>query len=233
MPPGHDGQPNALLNWHFAMTLETMSRLEAVFGTSAKAKAFHETASQIADVLKARFYDKKRGLFSDDVEHRHFSQHTQLLAILSGLLDAPEELYRKMMSAGNRIAQCTIYFSHYLFETMRIFGDTKAFLKALKYWRALPEYGFTTTPERPEPARSDCHAWGAHPYYSVMTFLGGVTPRGYGAMEYDITLRDGLPEGFRATIPLPVGDFSIKKDKGDLAIDLPEQGVFWLDGERI
>ena len=233
MPPGHDGQPGALLNWHFAMTLETMSRLEKTFGTAAKAKAFHEKALKMAEILKTRFYDKKRGLFSDDAEHKHFSQHTQLLAILSGLLKEPEKLYKKMMGEGNKIAQCTIYFSHYLFEAMRMLGDTKAFLKALDYWRDLPKHGFTTTPERPEPARSDCHAWGAHPYYSVMTFLAGVTPRGYGAKEFDITLRDDLPNGFSATIPLPVGDFSIKNDKDGLEIDLPEDGVFWLDGERM
>ena len=231
-PPEHDGRPCALTNWHLAMTLEIMARLENAFGQPQKARSCHRLALRMADCLKTRFFMPDRNLFSDDDEHRHFSQHTQILAILSGLLDRDEArlLYKSMMAAPKtQLAQCTIYLSHYLFSAMRLFGDSKSFLKALEYWRKLPDFGFTTTPERPEPSRSDCHAWGAHPYYSVMTFLAGVTPRGYGASAYDITPCANLPTGFCASVPLPAGLLTVRRLEGRTELTVPEKGTFWLN----
>ena len=235
-PPGHGGEkPGALLNWHYVGTLMALARLEAAFGDATRSRARTRQAARLAAALRRRFYVAERGLYSDDLEHLHYSQHTQLLAMLSGLLseEAAGGLYRRMQSAGKGLAQCTIYFSHYLFEAMQKFGDAASFLKALDYWRRLPAEGFTTTPERPEPSRSDCHAWGAHPYFRVMTFLGGVSPRGYGAREYEVRPCAALPEGFQATVPLPAGDFRVACADGALTVEIPASGTFWLGGQRL
>ena len=50
---------------------------------------------------------------------------------------------------------------------------------------ALPDQGFKTTPEKPEPSRSDCHGWGAHPLYHLFATVLGIRPLefGFGRVE--------------------------------------------------
>ena len=44
----------------------------------------------------------------------------------------------------------------------------------MELWFNLIEQGFKTTPEAPEPTRSDCHGWGAHPLYHDFASLLGI-----------------------------------------------------------
>ncbi len=41
---------------------------------------------RLAAAGKAHFWDEARGLFADDLAHANFSEHTQCLALLSGVL---------------------------------------------------------------------------------------------------------------------------------------------------
>ena len=41
-------------------------------------------------------------------------------------------------------------------------------------WKDMLDKGAVTTWEKPEPTRSDCHAWGAHLYYHYFASLAGI-----------------------------------------------------------
>jgi hypothetical protein len=61
-----------------------------------------------------------------------------------------------------------------------------AFFKRMELWFDLPEQGFKTTPEQPEPSRSDCHGWGAHPLYHYFATLLGVRPASFAFEQVEI-----------------------------------------------
>ena len=110
------------------------------------------------------------------------------------------------------LARCTVYFSHYLFETYLKFGRADLFLKKLDLWRGFVRDGLKTPLEAPgERGRSDCHAWGAHPLYHLQTGIAGIRPAANGFAAVEIAPQFGDLKFITAAMPTP---------KGMLAVDL-------------
>ena len=141
---------------------------------------------------RAAFWDEQRGLFADDRAHTRFSEHTQCLALLSGAL-AGEQYARTAQNLlrDASLTRTTIYFNHYLFETYRLLEQPAAFFARMGLWFDLPAQGFKTTPEQPEPTRSDCHGWGAHPLYHYFASLLGIRPASFGFEQVEIAPMPG------------------------------------------
>ncbi|MGC9397233.1 MAG: alpha-L-rhamnosidase C-terminal domain-containing protein [Anaerolineae bacterium] len=219
VPPDGEGGVNGILNWHFALTLTYAAALEEWLGepeNAARMRRYSETAAQATTAV---FWDEERGLFADDLAHEHFSEHAQCLALLSGLVDVVKRArVAEGLLAADDLTRTTIYFSHYLFETYRMLGRVDQFFAHLEEWFVLADLGFKTTPEQPEPSRSDCHAWGAHPIYHSYATVLGIRPAAPGFRE--VVIRPALDAltAVKATLPHP---------QGEIAVDLtqPEPGV--------
>ncbi|MEK6796895.1 MAG: alpha-L-rhamnosidase [Spirochaetota bacterium] len=175
------GEFSSILNLHMAYTLHRTAELEDSMGEAALAERCRDRAAAIVSAATKKFYDKRTGLFTDDLEHKNFSEHAQCLAVLSGAVKgAAARSLMKRMCSHSTISKATIYFSHYLFEALGAVGMTDVVLERLSLWETLAEKGFSTTFESPEPTRSDCHAWGAHPVYHYFATLAGIRPDGIG-----------------------------------------------------
>ncbi len=85
----------------------------------------------------------------------------------------------KALVESENLSRTTIYFTHYLFETYYRLGAAET-LERFGMWFGLEEQGLKTTIEEPEPSRSDCHAWGAHPVYHWYATILGIRPAGAG-----------------------------------------------------
>ena len=203
VPPAGN-KPGALFNLHFLKVLQDMALLEDYQGNASAAGQLRNSAEKLQKKITETFFVPEKGLFSCDCDHLHYSQHVQAMALLCNLGD--RELYEKMFDPALEMAKCTIYFSHYLFEAAKIFQDTVHPLEMMEFWFKLLGKGFFTTPERPEPSRSDCHAWGGHLLYYLVTGLGGLTPAEPGgkcfrfapgklAKAMDFSLKLELSEG--------------------------------------
>ena len=102
---------------------------------------------------------------------------------------------------------------------MSIFKDK------ILFWSNLKNQGFKTTPECPEPARSDCHAWGAHPLYHLQTGILGVTPNEpcFKSVKIKPNLLD--LDKVSGSVPHKLGDIKIdlsqKSDKLKGTVTLP------------
>jgi hypothetical protein len=129
---------------------------------------------------------------ADDRAHTRFSEHTQCLALLSGALEGEQHARTAQNLLGETsLTRTTIYFDHYLFETYRLLNQPAAFFERLGLWFELPGQGFKTTPEQPEPSRSDCHGWGAHPLYHFFASLLGIRPASFGFDPIEISPMPG------------------------------------------
>jgi alpha-L-rhamnosidase len=190
-PDGFNGF-SGLLNWHLVYTLGLAACLEEWVGDRFLAQRWQLWRETIAESIGAAFWDEGRGLFADDLAHRHFSEHTQCLALLSGALKG--ERYTTVaqnLLQDASLTRTTIYFNHYLFETFRLLEQPAAFFSRMGLWFDLAAQGFKTTPEQPEPTRSDCHGWGAHPLYHYFASLLGIRPISFGFDRVEIAPMPG------------------------------------------
>jgi alpha-L-rhamnosidase len=180
VPPG-SGEYNAVLNAQWIYVLKKYAELEQAFGCPERAENARTQACEAAMALESVFLDARSGLFADDPAHRHFSEHAQCLAVLAGIL--PDAQARTLIDATGReknLAPVSFYFAHYYLEACTQVERMDLFFRKLDDWRALIPQGFSTVPETPEPTRSDCHAWGAHPLFHFFASVLGIRPASFG-----------------------------------------------------
>jgi len=67
-----------------------------------------------------------------------------------------------------------------VFEALRKVGLGDRYIERLAPWRGMLALGLTSAPEKPEPTRSDTHAWSAHPNYGMLATVLGVRPSAPG-----------------------------------------------------
>ncbi|HET9223372.1 MAG TPA: alpha-L-rhamnosidase C-terminal domain-containing protein, partial [Roseiflexaceae bacterium] len=215
VPPDGELGVSASINWLYVYALERSAQLEAWHGEPELAARARRIAAGLATRLDEALWDERRGLFADDLAHRHFSEHTQCLALLSGHLPAERRpAIEHGLLTDSALTRTTIYFTHYLFEAYAQLGRIDALFERLSLWFDLPAQGFTTTPEMPEPSRSDCHAWGAHPLYHMFASLLGIRPATPGFRSVTIAPQLGPLTWLRGELPHPGGTLAV-----DLAVE--------------
>jgi hypothetical protein len=239
-PPSTATDVSALINWQMALVWSHVADLEEYLGESELAARARRMAAQLADRINALFWDEARGLYAEDREHTLYSEHAQCLAILSGLLDPARQarVGQGLLSAPD-LVRTTIYFTHYLFEAYRLIGASDAFFARLDLWYDLERRGFKTTYEFPEPTRSDCHAWGAHPLYHCFATILGIRPASMGFQSVSIAPQLGPLKHASGRLPHPKGwiEADLRMENGALTgrISLPEglTGAFTANGRTI
>ena len=123
--------------------------------------------------------------------------------------DEEKRLFANLIAASD-IARATVYFSHYLFEAYFRHGRGDLFLKKLDLWREYVKLGLKAPLESPgAKARSDCHAWGAHPIYHVLSGLAGIRPAALGYSKVVVAPCPGGLSFVRAQAPHPQGEIAV------------------------
>lgn len=213
------GGVSGVLNWHLVLTLNRAALLEDWLGETEMAGRWRNRAKSLAERADAAFWNEQKGLYADDVDQKSCSEHVQSLAVLSGYLPPQrvQPLTAGLVNDGN-LTRTTIYFTHYLFETYAALGLADKLFERLQLWRELSTLGFRTTPEMPEPTRSDCHGWGAHVIYHFFATVLGIRPAGMGFEEVSIRPQLGPLEWARGRMVHPAGviDVNLKREGGDV-----------------
>ncbi|HEV8246150.1 MAG TPA: hypothetical protein VGP93_10300, partial [Polyangiaceae bacterium] len=187
-PGGHAGGISGVVQWHVLLALGYAAKLERWVGESELAERYERRARELFAAVREKLWSEAHGLFAEDLGLSSFSEHSQALAIVSGLLSDPEQeaLVSRVIAAAAQsdglpeFARTTIYFSHYLFDAFARTGRADALFERLALWFELDARGFKTTFEAPGSTRSDCHAWGAHPLHHYYASILGVRPASFG-----------------------------------------------------
>lgn len=238
-PPEGVSGVSGLLNWHAIYVLTQAAELEAMLGERHLAARNRALARRMARAASAAFWDEGRGLMADTLTHDRFSEHTQCMAVLSGLISARQ---RKRIAHGllndPDLDRCTIYFSFYLFETLRALGRVDAMLDKLQLWFDLKTNGLKTPIESPEPARSDCHGWGSHPLFHYFATILGIRPTSLSFKTVEIRPQLGGLAHASGRLVHPDGEIVVeaRAEGGRLAVNvqLPPgvSGTLVANGER-
>jgi alpha-L-rhamnosidase len=240
VPPDGFNSCSGLLNWHLVYTLGLAACLEEWVGDRFVTQRWQFWRETVATAISESFWDERRGLFADDLAHLHFSEHTQCLALLSGALNGEQHrsVARNLLQ-DDSLTRTTIYFNHYLFETFHLLEQPAAFFSRMGLWFDLPAQGFKTPPEQPEPTRSDCHGWGAHPLYHYFASLLGIRPASFGFESVEIAPMPGHLTRISGEMVHPRGrieaDLHFENDhvQGNLCLPSGLTGVFRFAGKKI
>jgi alpha-L-rhamnosidase len=217
------------------------SQMEAKFGIPVMSQYYRDMANVLKATIQQKYWVAGRQLYSDVEDQQLFSQHTNSLAILTGMVTGGEAspLGKKLMT-DTTLTQCTIYFKYYLHQALIKSGYGDDYLKWLDIWRSNIKMGLTTWAETSdlEHNRSDCHAWGASPnieFYRTVLGIDSYAP-GFSKVKIEPHLGDLKITG--GEIPHPNGKivvkYELKKGKWEIEIALPPNtsGIFTWKGQN-
>jgi alpha-L-rhamnosidase len=111
--------------------------------------------------------------------------------------------------ADSTLIPASYYFSWYVHEALRKVGLADRYIEQLAPWRTMLALGLTSAPEKPEPTRSDSHAWSAHPNYGLLATVLGVRPASPGFRSVSIMPALGPLHTASGRIPHPRGDIDV------------------------
>jgi hypothetical protein len=199
VPPGANEGRSYLISFLYLYILQLAKNLFVQTGDLVQAQQIEQKVRWIQERLRQVSWNASRQLFVDDFSGEQMSQHTNILALLTnthiGLIDG-SILLRKILDEP-QLARVTQYFSFYLFEAMYHVGYGNLIWISLNPWYDMLNLGLTTFAETPEPTRSDCHGWSAHPLYHYFSSILGVRPAAPGCSKLSIRpAKDGFGQNF-------------------------------------
>lgn len=163
---------NCPLNWMAVYALQKMAEMDS----SRNWKSISET---IKEAIRRTYYIPEKNIFADDPEKKHFSEHSQVMALLA----APESGIQEAL-CRNGLAECGICYSFYYLEACRLHRLDDLYEKRMAKYERLLQEGLTTLPEEFENPRSDCHAWSSHIlYFSLLERRRNLMPSNFAETE--------------------------------------------------
>lgn len=204
----------------YLYALQQATDLYKTLGHISESQEIYRQSTLLQALLQKEAFDSSQQVFTDDPSGQHISQHTNILAILTdthqGIIDG-QTLLSKLLH-NHHVSQVTYYFTYFLFEAMFHVGRADLIWPALQPWHAMLDNGLTTFAETPEPTRSDCHAWSAHPLYHFFASVLGVRPKAPGCSRISIkpaprNSDSALPAVLGGTFMVPQGRCYIRIEK--------------------
>lgn len=232
-PVGPEGVSSAN-HLQLVYTLEHAAKLEQWAGQLSRAEQYLQIRQQLWDRALEVFWNEEAGLFAATSVHDTYSEHSQCYAALTGLLDENKrERLRQGLTHRKDLVKATYYFQFYLFAALARLGMHDEVLRRLDDWGGMADLGLRTPPERPEPTRSDCHAWSAHPLYHAVVSFAGVRP---GSFNFDsLVVSPAIHALSSAAVSTPhrLGTIHVEwqrlGDRTNLSIEVPQGLEAMLD----
>jgi hypothetical protein len=223
VPAGADDGHSATVSLLYAYALDRAALLETQLGVPGMAQSYRERADALRRAVRARAWDSRRQLFRDAPDSAIYSQQTNVLAILTDALPAADQraLIERVLT-DSTLVPASYYFSWYVHEALRKVGLADRYIEQLAPWRTMLALGLTSAPEKPEPTRSDSHAWSAHPNYGLLATVLGVRPASPGFRSVSITPALG---------PLHTASGRVAHPRGDVDVALTRAGAAGLVAE--
>jgi len=240
LPNGTEDGHSSIITMQYTYVLEYATQLFDAFNQPHLAGHYRQQAQSLKNSVKNLCWDPERGLFADTPEKKVFSQHANVMAVLVNLVpkEQEKEFIRKILT-DNSLIQCTFYYRYYLIRALKKAGLADLYVEQLQPWRDMLNIGLTTFAERPEPTRSDCHAWSASPNYDLLATVCGIEPDSPGFKTVKIQPHLGPLNRINGKMPHPDGEIDVQLErkgktglKGQVTLPAGVTGRFiWKDDE--
>jgi alpha-L-rhamnosidase len=240
-PPGTREGQSALNNLLFAYALDRAAELAAFHGQPGQAAHYRKLAAGTKEAVVRTCYSPERKLFAETPAQQVWTQHTNIMAVLTDALPEAEQpaLLQRVLE-DERLIPAQIYFKFYLVQALKKAGMGDWYLANMQPWENMLADGLTTFAEIAEEARSDCHAWSASPSYDLLATVCGIEPAGIGFKTVRIRPNLGRLTEVAASMPHPAGDIRVQlrrrgKDgvRGEITLPPGLSGSFLWQGKTV
>ena len=216
-----DGEPEGAINGNssiltlqYVYTLEQAASIFEYLGDNYQANEYRKTAKTLSDNSFKQCFNLSKNLMADTPDQKIYSQHASIMGVLSGSI--PSSLHQKVMTEvlnDKSLIQATFYYRFYLNQALKKAGMANLYYGALTPWRDMLKMGLSTFAEKPEPTRSDCHAWSASPNYDFLATICGIMPNSIGFDDIIIAPALGELTTIEGNMPHPKGEIKMKLTK--------------------
>lgn len=239
-PAGAHTGGSSIVTLQYAGTLRRAAELCRALGRDDLGTHYEQVATGLLAAVNRHCWDAGRGLYADTPAKDVFSQHANVFAVLAGAIkgDAARGLMQRTVD-DPKLIQATTYFRFYLLRALKEAGLGGQYLARLGPWRDMLGRGLTTFAEKPDPTRSDCHAWSASPVYELLATVCGIEPASPGFATVRVEPHLGHLTQASAKMPHPRGEIAVSLRRVGTGIDaevtLPAgvTGSFVWSGHRV
>jgi alpha-L-rhamnosidase len=226
IPPQDAEGDSAVLSLQFVEALRYASEMEAAGGNKDLARQDSAQAAAVADAVRRLCWSKEFGLIADTPEKNRYSQHANAFAVWLDVIPKNDQqaVLNKIMSVSDptftakdvppKLSVASYYYRFYLARALVHAGLGSRYLETLGPWKTMLANGMTTWAERPEPTRSDSHAWSSHPNYDFLSTVAGIVPAASEFKSVRIEPQLGSLKHVDATLPSPLGAITVVVDLG-------------------
>ncbi len=224
IPFGADNGYSSTVALQYVMALQKAAEICDYLDEKDKSKKYRNIAKLVSKAVVDNCYDAQKGLFAETPDKKEYSQHTNILAILTDAIPATKQkdLMHNLLS-DKLLIQTTIYFKFYLFEALHKVGMGNDYINLLGNWNRMLANGQTTFAETDENPRSECHAWSASPLYHFNKIIAGVYPVKPEFKQVMIAPHLAGLKHVEAEIPTRFGLISITYNNNQIEITIPEK----------
>jgi len=146
------------------------------------------------------------------------SEHAEALYRIAGQwMGLPVDPWPAKRLAAEDAARCTYYFDFYKLEAIQ----PDDYLSWLRPWEEMLDAGLSTFAENPEPTRSDCHAWSAHPVLGFFRHVAGIRSASAGWRDIIVRPRPGSLRKFEARVDHLDGEIVVQYEDGRIKVESP------------
>ncbi|MCF8358166.1 MAG: hypothetical protein K9H26_05360 [Prolixibacteraceae bacterium] len=216
IPPGAEEGNSTLLTLVYAKALSDAADIFTAYGHLAKVETCRQKLAEIEKGVNQLCFDTSKGLYADTPEMKSYSQHTNVLAVLSGVAAVrnQNELMKQVLT-NKSLIQCSLFYKFYLMRALAKTGMGEHYFDQLKIWEEMLELGLSTFPETAgksnwqDDIRSDCHAWSASVCYDFLSIICGINPLSQGFKTIKIAPAPGELNRLKGKMPHPHGTISV------------------------
>jgi hypothetical protein len=239
VPAGTLDGHSSILTLQYVYALNRAAELFEAFQQKGDADYYRQLAGKLKTATLQLCWDNTKNLLADTPEKNEFSQHANVMAVLTALFPAANEKeLMQRVALDTSLIQCTYYYRFYLNQAMKKAGLGEQYVSMLQPWRQMLDMGLTTFAERPEPTRSDCHAWSASPNYDLLATVAGIEPASPGFKSVKIAPHLGSLQWAEGKMPHTSGtiSFSFKRNgekgiNGEITLPKGLYGTFEWNGK--
>ncbi|HET7345950.1 MAG TPA: hypothetical protein VFJ10_01375, partial [Acidobacteriaceae bacterium] len=194
VPPQDADGGSTFLTLQFIEALQAAKEMESQYGSPERTQQYQTIIRKASDALNRENWDPRYGLYADTPAKTSWSQEANVLAVMLDVAprDQQQPILRRVLGSKQHeatsfegkpvppMSEESYYFRFYLSRALEHAGLADLYLSQLQPWYAMLDLGLSTWAEKPEPTRSDCHAWSASPNYDLLTLVAGIRPAAPG-----------------------------------------------------
>jgi alpha-L-rhamnosidase len=209
-PPESMERPMYLLSLMYAASLRKAARLLKVTGWLDAANEMTLRANRVCEAVRRLAWSEERRLFRDFPDLEIYSQHAQVMAVLSETVTGEEARLLMERALLEPIHRVTLPFAYLLIQALKKTGLHHKAFEMWDRWRPFAKQGLTTLPEVEVNPRSDCHAWSAVALAEFPASILGVTPAEPGFTAVNIEPQIGKLHWAKGGVPTAHGPVEVE-----------------------